>query len=59
MSAYRDRLYGARVNVTSFYGSLQGHSQFMMGIETAGCTFVIVTIDGFGGNYWNNGRCRP
>jgi len=58
MSAYRDRFYVARVNVTSLSGSLQGHSQFMMVIEIAGWTFVSVRIDGFGGTFWNNGRCR-
>jgi len=26
MAAYRDRVYGARVIVTSLYGSLEGHS---------------------------------
>ena len=47
-----------KIIVTSLCGSLKGHSQFMVGIGIAGWTFVSVTIDGFGGNFSNNGRCR-
>ena len=48
MAAYRDRVYVAWVIVTSLCGSLQGHRQFMMGIELASWPFVNVTIDGLG-----------
>ena len=48
MAAYRDRVYGARVIVTSLCGSLQGHRQFMTRTELAGWTFVRVTIEGLG-----------
>ena len=58
MTAYRDRFHSASVTVTSLSGSLQGQSQFIMGIEIAGWTFVSVTIDDFVATFWNNGRCR-
>ena len=35
MAAYRDRVYGERVIVTSLYGSLQGQSLWCMGIVTS------------------------
>ena len=41
-------IYGARVIVTSLYGSLQGQRQFMMCIEIAVWPFISVTIGGLG-----------